>query len=140
MSDDQNMLLLRSDLRHLFDTRRISMVPKQGDIDISRPPQLLVQVLEPGISAQLVPLYQNRCLSGLLGLFLQTSGSRLYHGPACSIFFYATKSQIWSKRGFVPVGTSLRSPKYSTLQSGLKAGVWAPKRGNTRILSSECRA
>lgn len=62
MSDDQNMLLLRSDLHHLFDTRRIALIPKQIDLDTSRPPQLLVHVLEPSISAQLVPLYHNRCL------------------------------------------------------------------------------
>ncbi|TLS20431.1 uncharacterized protein PpBr36_11285 [Pyricularia pennisetigena] len=57
MSDDQNMLLLRSDLHHLFDTRRIALIPKQIDLDTSRPPQLLVHVLEPSNSAQLVPLF-----------------------------------------------------------------------------------
>ncbi|TLS21943.1 uncharacterized protein PpBr36_09518 [Pyricularia pennisetigena] len=68
ISDDQNMLLLHSDLRHLFDTRRIALVPKKVDIDTSQPSQLLVHVLEPSNSAQLVPLYHNRRLQHIQGL------------------------------------------------------------------------
>lgn len=68
MSDDQNIVLLRSDLHNLFDMRHISMVPKQVDIDTTHPPQLLVHILNPGTSAQIVPLYHNRCLQPIQGL------------------------------------------------------------------------
>ncbi|KAI6564719.1 hypothetical protein MCOR04_009048, partial [Pyricularia oryzae] len=68
LSDDQNIILLRSDLHHLFDARRIALVPKQIDIDTSRPPKLLLHVLEPGSSMQLAPLYHNRCLQQIRGV------------------------------------------------------------------------
>ncbi|KAI7909494.1 hypothetical protein M0657_011503 [Pyricularia oryzae] len=112
MSDDQNMLLLRSDLRHLFDTRRISMVPKQGDIDISRPPQLLVQVLEPGISAQLVPLYQNRyeriplvSWPGMFNILLCNKITNLVETRVCTSRDVSSFSQVFD--------TSIRSQSRS---------------------------
>ncbi|TLS20626.1 uncharacterized protein PpBr36_11092 [Pyricularia pennisetigena] len=128
MSDDQNIVLLRSDLHNFFDMQHISMVPKQVDIDTTRPPQLLVHILNPGTSAQIVPLYHNRCL---LGLFLQTSASRLYHGRACSIFCYGTKSQIWSKRGFVPVDFSSFSQVFDSSIRSQSRSVSPKKRQNT---------
>ncbi|KAI6350689.1 hypothetical protein MCOR25_010472 [Pyricularia grisea] len=68
MSDDRNILLLRSDLHHLFKTRRIALVPKLVDMDTSLPPQLLGHILEPRASTQLIPLYHNRFLQHVQGL------------------------------------------------------------------------
>ncbi|TLD05271.1 uncharacterized protein PgNI_09064 [Pyricularia grisea] len=68
MSDDRNILLLRSDLHHLFKTRRIALVPKLVDMDTSLPPQLLGHILKPRASTQLIPLYHNRFLQHVQGL------------------------------------------------------------------------
>lgn len=71
IDDDNNMLVLRKDLHHLFDNRRFTLVPKRFSTDSSRPVELVVHVLLPAGSPQLQGLYHNRTPQPIRGLSVE---------------------------------------------------------------------
>ncbi|KAK1762450.1 hypothetical protein QBC33DRAFT_461377 [Phialemonium atrogriseum] len=66
INDENNLLLLRKDIHHLFDQRRFTFAPKKPDDDT--PPHLVTHVLPPHGSVELVSLYHNRILHPLSGV------------------------------------------------------------------------
>ncbi|KAH6867387.1 hypothetical protein B0T10DRAFT_502438 [Thelonectria olida] len=66
IDDERNLLLLRKDLHHLFDQRRLTFVAKQ--VDDAGPPNLATHVLLTQGSTELVNLYQNRLPQPLVGI------------------------------------------------------------------------
>ncbi len=63
INDAQNALLLRSDIRKIFDEKRFVIVPKTS--------VFLVHILGPGSSLQLTSLYHNVFLQPLCGVAIQ---------------------------------------------------------------------
>ena len=69
IDDENNALVLRKDFQHLFDERRLVFVPKRSSDDQSL--QLVIHVLLPQGSVQLLPLYHNRLPRPITGVSAQ---------------------------------------------------------------------
>jgi hypothetical protein len=69
INDDKNILILRKDLHHLFDMRRFAFVPKQ--FGTSEPVELVMHVLLPLGSPDIVGLYHNRCTQPIRGVSVE---------------------------------------------------------------------
>ena len=63
VDDAQNAMLLRSDVHTIFDQKRFAIVPKSS--------VLLVHIIAPGSSLQLMSLYHNVSLQPLVGVAIQ---------------------------------------------------------------------
>jgi len=70
IDDENNALVLRKDLHQLFDTRRLILAAKRPSGD-DQSSQLVVHILLPHGSAQLIPLYHNRLLKPVTGVASQ---------------------------------------------------------------------
>ncbi|RWA10946.1 hypothetical protein EKO27_g4148 [Xylaria grammica] len=66
IDDDKNGVLLRRDLHWLLDAARFVFVPKRQDDEGN--PVLLVHVLQPGATTELLHLYHNRALQSALSV------------------------------------------------------------------------
>ncbi|KAK3682857.1 hypothetical protein B0T22DRAFT_472135 [Podospora appendiculata] len=71
ISDDKKILILRNDLRHLFDARRFTFVPKQFGTFTSESAELVTHVLLPSGSPELVDLYHNRSPQPIRGISVE---------------------------------------------------------------------
>ncbi|KAK5652128.1 hypothetical protein OQA88_10770 [Cercophora sp. LCS_1] len=69
IDDENNALVLRKDFHHLFDERRLVFVPKRSSDDQSL--QLVIHVLLPHGSVQILPLYHNRLPRPITGVSAQ---------------------------------------------------------------------
>ena len=63
VDDAQNAVLLRSDVHTIFDQKRVGVVPKSS--------ALLVHIMAPGSSLELIRLYHNVPLQPLVGVAIQ---------------------------------------------------------------------
>ncbi|KAJ4308593.1 hypothetical protein N0V84_012002 [Fusarium piperis] len=66
ISDERNMVVLRRDLHHPFDNRRITFIPKR--FDNSETANIVTHVLLEQGSTELIDLYQNRLTQPLTGI------------------------------------------------------------------------
>ncbi|KAI9859116.1 MAG: hypothetical protein M1813_007072 [Trichoglossum hirsutum] len=63
VDDSRNAILLRSDLHIIFDQKRFAIVPKSS--------ALLIHIIAPGSSLQLMSLYHNVSLQPLIGVAIE---------------------------------------------------------------------
>lgn len=82
IDDSSNAILLRSDIHTIFDSKRITVVPK---LSPSGTPQYALHVLAAGASWQMVNLYHNVTLRPLTGVAPEFMLARL----AWSLFGYS---------------------------------------------------
>ncbi|KAI9899675.1 hypothetical protein N3K66_006136 [Trichothecium roseum] len=80
IDDKCNLVALRKDLHFLFDQRRFTFVPKYAIGDAE--PQLVIHVLSPKTSTELIDLYHNRIPQVLTGISIEMVFARF----AWSIF------------------------------------------------------
>lgn len=71
INDDKNILVLRKDLHHLFDSRRFTFVPKRFRACASEPAELVTHVLLPSGSPEFVGLYHNRSPQLIRGISVE---------------------------------------------------------------------
>ncbi|CAH0023485.1 unnamed protein product [Clonostachys rhizophaga] len=69
IDDPSNLITLRRDLRHLFETRRFTLVPKRDIPDKAR--RLALYVFSPDDNNEVVPLYHNRSPAPLSGIAIE---------------------------------------------------------------------
>ncbi|KAK7217687.1 hypothetical protein V2G26_005690 [Clonostachys chloroleuca] len=74
IDDPSNLITLRRDLHHLFDTRRFTFVPKRDVANKVR--CLTLHVFSPDDNNELIPLYHNRSPAPLLGISIEDAFAR----------------------------------------------------------------
>ncbi|OAA66551.1 hypothetical protein SPI_01127 [Niveomyces insectorum RCEF 264] len=71
INDDKNILVLRKDIHHLFNTRRFTFVPKRFSTSASEAAKLVTHVLLPSGSPELIGLYHNRLPQPIYGISVE---------------------------------------------------------------------
>lgn len=82
INDDKNIIVLRKDIHHLFDTRRLTLMPKRFGTRTPESAKLVSHVLLPSGSPELIGLYHNRQPQPITGISVEC----LYARFAWSIF------------------------------------------------------
>ncbi|KAI0153301.1 hypothetical protein GGR57DRAFT_150677 [Xylariaceae sp. FL1272] len=137
INDEKNILVLRKDLHHLFDTRRFTFVPRKCEATT----EVVTYVLLPSGSPEFVGLYHNRYPQSIRGISIECLFARF----AWSLFtdehvpFFGSDLEytvrLWDKAKGEPETQILRG-----LDARSRAQIFESTRSQSRSVSPKKRS